>query len=111
MCIKTEVLRFLDIKNYIAPGFFYEKFAKHTTLAKLNFFPYQCVDSLEKLNHFLSNHQAFPSNLKQANITAEEYQRVVSKWKRRAVHPYRIYWFIVRQWLFCRELFVIGQSK
>ena len=37
MCIKTETLRFLDIKNYIAPGFHTTNLSKHTMSVKLNF--------------------------------------------------------------------------
>ena len=80
MCIKTEVLRFLDIKNYIAPEFFYEKFIKAYDVSQIKFlFSYGYVHSLKKLNHSLPNHQAFYSNLKQTNITVEEYQAVVRK--------------------------------
>ena len=57
MCIKTETLRFLDIKNYIAPGFSYDKFIKAYDVSQTKFFfPYEYVDSLEKLNHTLPNH-------------------------------------------------------
>jgi len=28
MCLKTDIFKFLDIKNYIAPGFLYKKFIK-----------------------------------------------------------------------------------
>ena len=69
MCIKTETLRFLDIKNYIAPGFSYDKFIKAYDVSQTKFFfPYKYVDSLEKLNHTLPNHEAFYSNLKESNI-------------------------------------------
>ena len=81
MRIKTEMLRFLDIKNYIAPGFSYDKFIKaHDASQTKFFFPYEYVDSLEKLNHTLPNHEAFYSNLKETNITETEYQAVVRKW-------------------------------
>ena len=65
MCNKTEMLRFLDIKNYIAPGFSYDKFIKAYDVSQTKFFfPYEYVDSLEKLNHSLPSHEAFYSNLK-----------------------------------------------
>ena len=80
MCIKTKMLRFLDIKNYIAPGFSYEKFIKVCDVNQTKFFfPYEYVDSLEKLNHPLPNYEAFYSNLKQNNIALEDYQTVVRK--------------------------------
>ena len=82
MCIKTEMLRFLDIKNYIAPGFSYEKFIKayNVSLTKF-FFSYEYLDSLEKLNHPLPNHEVFYSNPKQTNIALEDYQAIVRKWE------------------------------
>ena len=82
MCIKTEMLRFLDIKNYIAPSFSYEKFIKAYDVSQTKFFfPYEYVDSLEKLNHPLPNHESFYSNLKQTNISLEDYQAIARKWQ------------------------------
>ena len=54
---------------------------KLTMLAKLIFFPYEYVDSLDKLHHSLPNHPAVYSNLKQSNITEKEYQTVVKLWE------------------------------
>ena len=50
MCLKTKTLTFLDIINYLAPGFSYDKFLKAygCTLTK-GFFPYEWVTSLSKL--------------------------------------------------------------
>ena len=80
MCIKTEMLRFLDIKNYIAPGFSYDKFIKAYDVSQTKFFlTYEYVDSLEKLDHTLPNHEAFYSNLKETNISLEDYQAVNQK--------------------------------
>jgi hypothetical protein len=47
MCLKTKTLKFLDIINYLAPGFSYDKFLKAygCTLTK-GFFPYEWVTSL-----------------------------------------------------------------
>ena len=51
-------------------------------LTKLNLsFPTSNVDSLEKLNHLLPSHEAFYSNLKETNISLEDYQTVVRKWR------------------------------
>ena len=42
MCIKTEMLRFLDTKNYIAPGFSYDNFIKAYDVNQTKFvFPYE----------------------------------------------------------------------
>ena len=64
LCIKTSMLRFLDIKHFLAPGFSYRKFliAYGSELEKFHF-PYEFVDSLEKLESDLPNHQAFYSFL------------------------------------------------
>ena len=96
MCIKTEMLRFLNIKNYIAPGFSYDKFIKAYDVNQTKFFfSYEYVDSLEKLNHTLPNHEAFYSNLKEANISLEDYQVVVRKWQEEnwtSLHDLLIYY-------------------
>ena len=59
LCIKTSTLRFLDIKHFLAPGFSYRKFliAYGSELEKFHF-SYEFVDSLEKLESDLPNHQA-----------------------------------------------------
>ena len=50
MCLKTMHLKFLDITNYLAPGFSYDQFLKayECTHTKGHFL-YEWVDSLEKL--------------------------------------------------------------
>ena len=81
LCIKTSTLRFLDIKHFLAPGFSYRKFliAYGSELEKFHF-PYEFVDSLEKLESDLPNHQAFYSSLTKSNITTEEYALVQKTW-------------------------------
>ena len=81
LCIKTSTLRFLDIKHFLAPGFSYRKFliAYGSELEKFHF-PYEFVDSLEKLESDLPNHQAFYSSLTKSNITTEEYGLVQKTW-------------------------------
>ena len=70
MCIKSEALKFLDIKNCKAPGFSYGKFIKAYDASQTKFsFSYEYVDNLDKLTHPLFNHQAFYSTLKQSNRT------------------------------------------
>ena len=76
------MLRFLDIKNFIAPGFSYDKFIKAYDVSQTKFFfPYEYVDSLENINHTLPKHESFYSNLKETNIMETEYQVVVRKWR------------------------------
>ena len=75
MTIRTENLNFLDILNYLAPGFSYDSFLKAYQCSQTKgFFPYEWFDSLEKLNHpNLPPHQAFHTTLKNENISDEEY--------------------------------------
>ena len=50
LCIKTPNLKFLDIKNYLAPGFSYRKFLKAYGCDDSKFFfPYEWLDNLSKL--------------------------------------------------------------
>ena len=60
LCIKTSTLRFLGIKHFLAPGFLYRKFliACGSELEKFHF-PYEFVDSLEKLKSDLPNTKLF----------------------------------------------------
>ena len=71
MCLLTEHLRFLDVTNFLAPGFSYDKFLKAYECPQTKgFFPYEWMDSLEKLQHpVLSPHEAFFSSLTKSNIT------------------------------------------
>ena len=81
LCIKTSTLRFLDIKQFLAPGFSYRKFliAYGSELEKFHF-PYEFVDRLEKLESGLPDHQAFYSSLTKSNIFTEEYSLVQKTW-------------------------------
>ena len=76
MCIKTDSSKFLDISNYLAPGFSYDQFLKAYECEQTKgFFPYQWLDCLDKLEETsLPPHAAFYSSLKNANITGEEYR-------------------------------------
>ena len=58
--LKTSKLRFLDIKNFLAPGFSYRKFlvAYGAELRKF-YFPYEFVTDLDKLNSGLPEHNVF----------------------------------------------------
>ena len=49
--LKTTKLRFLDIRNFLAPGFSYRKFLIAYDCGDSKFyFPYEFIDSIEKLN-------------------------------------------------------------
>jgi len=83
MCTKTEKLKFLDITNYLAPGFSYSQFLKaYGCTEEKGFFPYEWMTSLEKLNvSQLPPHEAFYSTLKNENISAEDYQLCQKVWE------------------------------
>jgi len=83
MCIKTEALKFLDITNYLAPGFSYSQFLKaYGCTEEKGFFPYEWMTSLEKLNvSQLPPHEAFYSTLKNGNISTEEYHLCQRVWE------------------------------
>ena len=115
MCLKTEHLKFLDITNYLAPGFSYaqflkayecpaakgkyqdyytltmfEIFANYLSSYTLGFFPYEWMDSLDKLEHpALPPHQAFYSSLTNKNISVEEYQYCQRVWDEQGMQTFR----------------------
>ena len=50
-CIETRELRFLDIVNFIAPGFSYDKYLKAFGCTQLKgFFPYDFITDVSKLD-------------------------------------------------------------
>lgn len=65
MCLKTKHLRFLDVTNFLAPGFSYEKFLEAYEYPQTKgFFPYEWMDSLDKLQYpALAAYEAFFSSL------------------------------------------------
>jgi len=85
LCTKTDKLRFLDFKNYLAPGFSHSKFLKAYGSEEGKFyFPYEIVDSLEKLDYGrVPDHSAFHSSLTNTNTTLEQYQLVQRTWEER----------------------------
>ena len=83
MCLKTEYLKFLDISNYLAPGFSYDQFLKAYECPQTKgYFPYEWVHNLDKQEETsLPPHEAFYSSLKNANITTEEYAYCQQVWE------------------------------
>mgnify|MGYP006375582401 FL=1 len=82
MCISTKTLKFLDIVNYLAPGFSYAKYlAAYDVDESKGFFPYEYMTSLSQLKETsLPPHSAFYSSLKKSNITEEEYAFCEKVW-------------------------------
>ena len=83
VCIKTCNLKFLDIINYIAPGFSYQNFIKaYGVKDNKFFFPFEWLDTLDKLDYSeLPSYESFYSSLKKSSITKEEYAFVAKTWK------------------------------
>ena len=83
MCIKTEKLQFLDITNYLAPGFSYSQYLKaYKCTEQKGFFPYEWMASLDKLQvTALPAHETLFSTLKNQNISAEDYQLCLNVWQ------------------------------
>jgi G:T-mismatch repair DNA endonuclease (very short patch repair protein) len=82
MSLCTERLQFLDICNYLAPGYSYSKYieAYGASLQK-SFFPYDWMDSLGKLNYpGLPPQDAFNNKLKNTNITDDNYAHCQKIW-------------------------------
>ena len=91
MCLKTEHLRFLDIINFLAPGFTYDKFLKAYECPQTKrFFPYEWMDSLDKLDSSsLPPYEAFHSSLKGCNNSVEEYQYCQRIWEENNMTTFR----------------------
>ena len=90
MCIKTKELKFLDMKNYLAAGSSYDQFLKACGMQVKILFPYEFLDSLEKLDYpSLPPHEAFYSSIKNSNISAEEYVLCKRAWKEQKMSTLR----------------------
>ena len=83
MCLQTERLKFLDIRNYLAPGFDYATYLKaYQCVITKGYFPYEWMDNLEKLKQMsLPSHEDFFSTLKNCNISEDEYAFCQQIWK------------------------------
>ena len=78
MFLTTPKLKFLDVRNYLALGLDYAGWCKANgcALEKL-FFPYEWLDSYEKLNHLGPvPKEAFYSSLK-GELSSQEYEEFV----------------------------------
>ena len=86
MFLSTPKFKFLDIKNYLAPGLSYDAWCRAygCELQKLAF-PYEWLDSFEKLNHIGPvKYEEFYSSLKGGiTISQEEYQNFCDKFSKR----------------------------
>ena len=86
MFLSTPKFKFLDIKNYLAPGLSYDAWCRAygCELQKLAF-PYEWFDSFDKLNHKGPvKYEEFYSSLKGwITISQEEYQNFCDEFSKR----------------------------
>ena len=86
MFLSTPNFKFLDIKNFLAPGLSYDAWCRAygCELQKLAF-PYEWFDSFEKLNHIGPvKYEEFYSSLKGSiTISQEEYQNFCDEFHKR----------------------------
>ncbi|XP_057302867.1 uncharacterized protein LOC130637032 [Hydractinia symbiolongicarpus] len=77
MFLTSSKFKFIDIKNFLAPGLSYEKWCKSLECnVKKLVFPYEWLTSYEKLDHVGPvDHEAFYSTLSGKNtLSIEDYQ-------------------------------------
>ena len=76
-CLPTKKLKFIDIVNYLAPGFRYEKYLKaYGCELQKGHFPYEYKDGIGKLeDRALSSQEAFYSRLKNEDISDDDFAR------------------------------------
>ena len=91
MCLSTDQLKFLDMTNYIAPGFSYDKYLKaYGYEVTKGHFPYEYMDRLERLDDTaLLSKEAFFSRLKNEGISDEDYVSCQEAWRDNAMTTLR----------------------
>ena len=74
-CIKTEHLKFLDVLQFLAPGYNLKSFFKAFGVTKQKgFFPYDYFTSAEQLDETtLPPYETFYSTIKGCNVLEEDY--------------------------------------
>ena len=82
-CLTTAKLIFLDVKNYIAPGFDYVKFIRAYEVEQQRFYwGYEWFQNFQQLDEpTLPPHEVFYSSLKKENISQEAYALCQTVWK------------------------------
>ena len=85
MFLSTPKFKFPDAKNYLAPRLSYDAWCRaHGCELQKLVFPYEWLDSFEKLNHKGPvKHEDFFSSLKGGNISQEEYQNFCDEFHKR----------------------------
>ena len=82
MCLSTYKLKFIDLVNYLAPGYSYHKYLKaYVCELEKGHFPYEYMDDLLKLDdRALPPQEAFYSRLKNEAISDEDYALCQVAW-------------------------------
>ena len=82
MCLYTDKLKFVDICNYLAPGYSYDKYLKaYGCELQKGHFPYEYMDGIGKLeDRVLPPQAAFYSQLKSEEISDANYARCQAVW-------------------------------
>ena len=81
--VSTEKFEFLDMINYIAPGFSYSKYlAAYKVPETKGIFPYEYLKDLEQLEETtLPPKEAFYSSFKNTHISEADYEYCQKVWK------------------------------
>ena len=98
--VGAKGLRFLDITNYLAPGFSYSQFLKAYGVPEAkSYFPYEWFDDVSKLDHpSLPPYEAFVSTLRGVNVLEEgegeaagrrRYESLETTWVEREMETFR----------------------
>ena len=83
MCLSTDKLKFIDMVNYLAPGYSYDKYLKaYGCELEKGHFPYEYMDDLLKLDdRALPPQEAFYNRLKDEGISDEDYALCQVAWR------------------------------
>ena len=82
ICVSTAKLKFLDIRNFIAPGFNYAKYLLAYGIKDTKgFFPYEYIDSVDRLNEPLPARKHFYSELKKKHLSEADYKIVADVYR------------------------------
>lgn len=100
MCITTKKLKFLDILNFVAPGFSYAQYlAGFGIKERKGFWPFEYITDIKQLNsEQLPPKSAFYSFLKDEAISNKDYNRCKRAWRRKKMKTMRdfLIWYSVR---------------
>ena len=82
MCFSTNKLKFLDMVNFLAPGYSYDKYlTAYGCMQQKGHFPYEYMDGIGKLeDRALPPQAAFYSQLKSEEISDADYARCQAVW-------------------------------